>query len=247
MNSLPSELDPSRMPMHIAIIMDGNGRWAKKRGMIRVLGHKVGVDSVREIVKAARNLKIQTLTLYAFSTENWHRPPLEVKALMALLKKFLEKEFADISKNNISLRCLGQQENLPADVAQVLQNVIDSTANNNGMVLNLALSYGARNEITRGVKNIIKECIAGELDVDAISDQTIADHLYTSGQSDPDLLIRTGGEKRLSNFLLWQASYSELYFTDIYWPNFREKQLIEAIVDYQERQRRFGKTSEQVT
>ena len=247
MPTIPSELDPSRMPNHIAIIMDGNGRWAQKRGLIRTLGHKTGVDSVREIVKAARNLGIGTLTLYAFSTENWKRPPLEVKALMTLLKTFLEKEFSDICNNNISLRCLGQMETLPDHVSAVLQRVIDATAANDGMILNLALSYGSRNEITRGVKEIINRCLTGELKIDDVSEETIAAHLYTSGQIDPDLLIRTGGEQRLSNFLLWQASYAELYFTDTYWPNFRRQHLIDAIADFQARQRRFGKTGEQVT
>lgn len=242
-----SKADRYSVPVHIAVIMDGNGRWAKKRGLIRVLGHKVGVDSVRNIVKSANSLGIKVLTLYAFSTENWQRPQVEVKALMALLKTYLKKDLADIKINNISLRCLGQQENLPVDVEKVLQHAINQTAANDGMILNLALSYGARSEITRGVKNIIRRCASGELSVDDVSEQTINNSLYTKGELEPDLLIRTGGEKRLSNFLLWQASYAELYFTDTHWPDFREKNFINAIKDFQDRQRRYGKTAEQVT
>jgi undecaprenyl diphosphate synthase len=241
-----AEIDFKNIPKHIAIIMDGNGRWAQKRGMLRTLGHKIGVDSVRDIVKASRQLEVEVLTLYAFSTENWKRPSAEVKTLMTLLKTYLEREFNDLKKNNIVLRCIGQQEKLPSDVLTVLQRVIKDTSSNDGMVLNLALSYGSRNEIVCGVKDIVNKCIAGEIKFDTITEQTISDHLQTNGQIDPDLLIRTGGEARLSNFLLWQASYSELYFTDTYWPQFRKKQLFEAIREYQDRQRRFGKTGEQV-
>ncbi len=242
----PTELDPQSLPRHIAIIMDGNGRWAQKLGLIRTLGHKAGVDSVREIVRVSRKLGIQVLTLYAFSTENWKRPKDEVSTLMNLLKTYLEKEVQDLCANNISLRCLGQIDKLPPDVRDVLLRVIDDTSKNTGMVLNLALSYGFRSELTKGVQEITRQCLEGNLSVDDINEETISNHLYTAGLPDPDLLIRTGGESRLSNFLLWQVSYSELYFTEIYWPKFREKELIDAIKQYQVRQRRFGKTGEQI-
>jgi len=246
MATIPPELDPEKLPKHIAIIMDGNGRWAQKRGMLRVLGHKTGVESVRNIVECARNLGIECLTLYAFSTENWKRPPLEVKALMALLQTFLQKELDDLLKNQISLRCVGDEEALPPEVRSTLRQVIDKTAANKAMILNIALSYGSRAEITRAARNIAQKCLSGELLVGDIDEQSIESELYTKGQMPPDLLIRTGGEKRLSNFLLWQASYAELYFTETYWPDFRAPQLIAAIKDYQERQRRFGKTAEQL-
>jgi undecaprenyl diphosphate synthase len=241
-----AELDPDYLPRHIAIIMDGNGRWAQKLGLVRTLGHKAGVDSVREVVKVAREIGIQVLTLYAFSTENWKRPESEVSTLMNLLKTYLEKEVQDLCANNISLRCIGQIDKLPADVRAVLAKVIADTSSNTGMVLNLALSYGSRSELTKGIQEIARQCVSGKLSVDNISEETISSHLYTAGLPDPDLLIRTGGESRLSNFLLWQVSYSELYFSDTFWPKFRKAELIEAIKHFQARQRRFGKTGEQV-
>lgn len=243
---IPSDIDLARVPQHIAIIMDGNGRWAQKKGLMRTIGHKIGVDSVREVVKCAREVGVKVLTLYAFSTENWKRPTAEVTTLMNLLKTFLDKEFSNLSSKNISLRCIGQQDKLPADVREVLERVIRETAANDGMVLNLALSYGARSEIVAGIKNLVNECLKGNLSVDDISEESFKDFLYTKDLSDPDLLIRTGGESRLSNFLLWQVSYSELYFVDTYWPKFRRAEFMTAIKEYQSRQRRFGKTGDQI-
>jgi undecaprenyl diphosphate synthase len=242
----PSKFDPQSLPKHIAIIMDGNGRWAQKLGLARTLGHKAGVDSVREIVRAASELGIKVLTLYAFSTENWKRPKSEVSTLMTLLKTYLQKEMQDLCANNICLRCIGQIDKIPSHVRDVLLETIDKTSHNNGMILNLALSYGSRNELTKAVQEIAHQCVAEELSAAEITEETIAQHLYTTGLPDPDLLIRTGGESRLSNFLLWQVSYSELYFTDIYWPKFRKTEFIDAIKHFQARQRRFGKTGEQV-
>ena len=241
------DLDPKNLPHHVAIIMDGNGRWAKQRGKIRVMGHKVGVESVQVIVRTARELGIKVLTLYAFSTENWKRPVLEVQSLMGLLKSYLESELANMVENNVSLRCIGQREKIPTEVAKVLDRVIAETANNDGLILNLALSYGSRNEIIQAVQELAKKCIAGETTPEAIDDQAMNAHLYTAGLPDPDLFIRTGGEARLSNFLLWQASYAELYFTETLWPDFRKDEFITAILDFQQRQRRFGRTGEQVT
>ncbi len=244
--TIPKQIKGGIIPNHIAIIMDGNGRWATKRGLIRVMGHKIGVESVQNIVKASRQLGVNFLTLYAFSSENWQRPAAEVKTLMTLLKTYLQKELNNLTKNNIRLMTIGQREKLPADVLEILEKTISKTANNTGMVLNLALSYGSRNEITRAMQIIAKQCLDGNLSPDQITDQVINDHLYTADLPDPDLIIRTGGESRLSNFLLWQASYSEIYITDTPWPNFRRDNLISAIANFQNRQRRFGKTGEQV-
>nr|MBF0220876.1 isoprenyl transferase [Desulfobulbaceae bacterium] len=241
-----SDLEISTLPKHIAIIMDGNGRWAQKRSLLRTVGHKIGVESVQNIVKSSRELGIEVLTLYAFSTENWNRPALEVKALMSLLKSYLKKEINNLIDNNIKLQTIGQIEKLPKDVLKVLKDTINKTSENSGLVLNLALSYGSRNEITVAVKDICQKCLAGELDLHDISETTINDHLGTHGLPDPDLIIRTGGESRLSNFLLWQASYSEIYITDTHWPDFRKENLIEAIYNFQSRQRRFGRTGDQV-
>ena len=242
----PPELDPEKIPAHVAIIMDGNGRWAQQRGLPRPMGHKVGVESVQAVVRAARQLNLQVLTLYAFSTENWQRPPLEVKALMGLLKSFLLSELETMVANNVSLRCLGQKERFPVEVRETLDKVIAATADNDGLILNLALNYGSRVEIINAVRAVAGKCATGELAVEDISEEIFAAHLYTGGMPDPDLLIRTGGESRLSNFLLWQASYSEIYFVDTLWPDFREEGLVEAIRVYQGRQRRFGKTGDQV-
>jgi undecaprenyl diphosphate synthase len=237
--------DSASLPRHIAIIMDGNGRWARQKGKPRIMGHRAGVESVQDIVRAAREIGIGVLTLYAFSTENWKRPPLEVQALMGLLKSFLESELATMVNNNVSLRCLGQKERLPAEVRTVLEQVIRQTADNSGLILNLALSYGGRSEIIQAVRAISRKCLDGALNPEAIDQTVLEQHLYTAGLPDPDLLIRTGGETRLSNFLLWQASYAELYFTEILWPDFRKPDLLTAIEDFQKRQRRFGKTGEQ--
>jgi undecaprenyl diphosphate synthase len=239
------KLDTAALPRHIAIIMDGNGRWAQQQGKPRLMGHRAGVESVQEIVRAARELGIGVLTLYAFSTENWKRPPLEVQALMGLLKTFLESELTTMVRNNVSLRCLGQKDRIPPEVRTVLERVIRETADNTGLILNLALSYGGRSEITQAVQAIARKCVAGALSPEAIDQAVLEQHLYTAGLPDPDLLIRTGGETRLSNFLLWQASYAELYFTEILWPDFRKPDLLTAILDFQRRQRRFGKTGEQ--
>ena len=239
------KLDTTALPRHIAIIMDGNGRWAEQQGKPRIMGHRAGVESVQDIVRAARELGIGVLTLYAFSTENWKRPPLEVQALMGLLKSFLESELATMVHNNVSLRCLGQKERIPAEVRKVLERVIQETAGNTGLILNLALSYGGRSEIAQAVQAIAQKCLAGTLSPGEIDQSVLEQHLYTAGLPDPDLVIRTGGETRLSNFLLWQASYAELYFTEILWPDFRKKDLLHAILDFQKRQRRFGKTGEQ--
>ncbi|MFQ6757325.1 MAG: isoprenyl transferase [Deltaproteobacteria bacterium] len=239
------KLDTTALPRHIAIIMDGNGRWAEQQGKPRIMGHRAGVESVQDIVRAARELGIGVLTLYAFSTENWKRPPLEVQALMGLLKSFLESELATMVHNNVSLRCLGQKERIPSEVRKVLERVIQETSGNTGLILNLALSYGGRSEITQAVQAIAQKCLAGTLSPGEIDQSMLEQHLYTAGLPDPDLVIRTGGETRLSNFLLWQASYAELYFTEILWPDFRKKDLLHAILDFQKRQRRFGKTGEQ--
>ena len=241
-----SHIDHANIPRHIAIIMDGNGRWAQRNKLLRTMGHKVGVDSVLNITEACHLLGVKVLTLYAFSSENWQRPTQEVSTLMTLLKTFLERELTNLTRNNISLRAIGQTERLPPEVREVLSNAIMQSAGNTGMVLNLALSYGSRDEIVRAVRLLADRCLRGELTPEAIDTKAINDHLYTSGLPDPDLIIRTGGESRLSNFLLWQASYSEIYITDTHWPDFRKPQLIEAIADYQKRQRRFGKTGEQV-
>jgi undecaprenyl diphosphate synthase len=239
------KLDTAALPRHIAIIMDGNGRWAEQRGKPRIMGHRGGVESVQEIVRTTRELGIGVLTLYAFSTENWKRPPLEVQALMGLLKTFLESELSTMAQNNVSLRCLGQKDRIPQEVRDVMERVIRETASNSGLILNLALSYGGRDEITQAVQKIARECVDGAISPEAIDQAVLEQHLYTAGLPDPDLMIRTGGETRLSNFLLWQASYAELYFTKILWPDFRKNDLLHAISDFQKRQRRFGKTGAQ--
>ena len=234
------------VPRHVAIIMDGNGRWAEERKRPRLFGHKAGVDSVREIVETARTLGVEFLTLYAFSTENWNRPPGEVTGLMGLLKSYLQSELRAMLKNDIRLCCLGQQDRLPADVQSVLQQTIANTKSCRGMTLNLALSYGGRNELVQAVRSLAQKCQEGVLQWQDISEADIAAHLFTAGQPDPDLLIRTGGENRLSNFLLWQTSYAELYFTEIKWPDFKRDQFMEAITIFNRRQRRFGQTSAQL-
>lgn len=244
-----SPVEPSiieTLPAHVAIIMDGNGRWAEERKKPRLFGHKAGVESVKNTVETAREIGIRHLTLYAFSTENWRRPTLEVKGLMGLLKAYLKNELANLQKNDIRLCCFGQREKLPDDVRKVLESVIAQTAGNRSLTLNLALSYGSRDEMLMAMKNIATRCAAGEVDPESIDEQLFADHLYTAGQPDPDLMIRTSGEQRLSNFMLWQLSYAELYFTDTKWPDFRREQFLEALRTYSNRQRRFGKTGAQL-
>ncbi len=241
-----SEFDIRLVPSHIAIIMDGNGRWAEERRKPRLAGHKAGVASVRSVVETAREIGVRYLTLYAFSTENWQRPMAEVKGLMALLRTYLESELRTMLKNDIRLFCLGQRERLPGDVLAVLDRVMGETAHCSGMTLNLALSYGGRNEMMRGIRKLAAQCVAGKLHPDSLSEEMLSNCLDTAGQPDPDLLIRTGGEHRLSNFLLWQVSYTELYFTESKWPDFRKDQLLEAVATYGRRQRRFGKTGAQL-
>ena len=225
----------------MAIIMDGNGRWAKKRLLNRVKGHEKGAETVRTVVEACRKLSISVLTLYAFSTENWQRPQKEVSALMHLLKAFLEKEKDKMVKNNIRLGVIGQPERLPENVRNTLDRVISATAQNSGLKLNLALSYGGRNEITQMVKNVCAKVSAGDIDPNGIDETTVAEHLFTKGLPDPDILIRTSGEMRVSNFMLWQLAYTELFVTNTLWPDFTEEEFMHIIMQYQNRDRRFGK------
>lgn len=240
-------VDLQRLPSHVAIIMDGNGRWAQSRKKPRLFGHKAGAESVSEIVEVCGEIGISCLTLYAFSSENWRRPQTEVTGLMSILKRYLESELPKMQKNGIRLLSIGDHSRLPSGVRKSLQDTINATANNQKLTLNLALSYGGRDEIVRAVKEISKKCVDGKLAVDDISDAHIDSHLDTHLMPDPDLLIRTGGEARLSNFLLWQLSYAEIYFTRTMWPDFRKEVFLQAIADYQQRQRRFGQTGEQVT
>ena len=235
------QIDKTRIPSHIAIIMDGNGRWAKQRGQIRTFGHQAGAETVHVIAEEAARLGVKYLTLYTFSTENWNRPVDEVAALMSLLMDSIEEE--TFMKNNISFRIIGDTAKLPENV---LERCIERTSVNTGMCLTLALSYSSRWEITEAVRQIASRVSAGDLKADEITDQTVDGFLATHYMPDPDLLIRTGGEVRLSNFLLWQCAYSELYFCDTFWPDFKAEELCKAICDYQRRERRFGKTSEQI-
>jgi len=232
-----------KFPRHVAIIMDGNGRWAKKRLLNRVRGHEKGVEAVRRIVEICRELNISVLTLYAFSTENWQRPESEVKALMGLLKRFLVEEAADLARNNIRLNVIGQPHRLPQDVRDTIDQVREATAANTGMLLNLALSYGGRTEITDMVRAIAVKVASGEIVPEDIDESVVADHLYTSGIQDPDLMIRTSGEMRISNFLLWQLAYSEIFVTPTLWPDFTREEFLNILQDYQRRDRRFGRVS----
>jgi len=245
-DELERMLDPARLPRHVAIIMDGNGRWAAKRGLPRVAGHKKGMDAVREVVTYCTRLGIETLTLYAFSMENWRRPAVEVDALMSLLTRYLENELSLMMERDIRFTTIGRTADLPAPARRWVDKVKAQTGNNSGMVLNLALSYGGRLEILGAVKSMIADASSGKLDPDSITEETISGYLDTSGLPEPDLVIRTSGEMRVSNFLLWQIAYAELYFTDSLWPDFGERELLAALVDYQGRQRRFGQTGEQV-
>ena len=234
-------LDPARLPAHVAIIMDGNGRWAKKRMLNRVKGHEQGADIVRMAVRTSRELGIDVLTLYAFSTENWQRPKTEVSALMSLLKRFLKSEKKDMLKHNIRLNTIGEVERLPNSVNAMLKETMQATENNTGMVLNLALSYGARSEIVRMVQQLSETVAEGKLRPEAIDEEMVSAHLYTRNIPDPDLLIRTSGEMRISNFLLWQIAYTEIYITDTLWPDFTKVEYLQILKDYQGRDRRFGK------
>lgn len=235
------------LPSHVAIIMDGNGRWAKEKGKLRVFGHQNGVKAVRDTVEAAAELGVQNLTLYAFSTENWNRPKLEVSALMELLVATISKETKTLMENNIRLNAIGDLSQLPKNCYNELQVAMEKTKGNSRMTLHLALSYSARWEITNAVKLITDKVKQETLSIADINEETISAHLTTKDFPDPELLIRTSGEHRISNFLLWQIAYAELYFTDKLWPDFRREDLYEAIVDFQNRERRFGKTSEQVS
>ena len=237
--------DHDKLPSHIAIIMDGNGRWAKKRFLGRIQGHEKGTETVRTIIRTCREIGIPILTLYAFSTENWGRPKIEIAALMALLKKFLISELKEMHDNDICLKAIGQIERLPVNVAEALNRAVTLTKNNKGMLLNLALSYGGRAEIIHVVKEIVKKTKTGLIDLDEMSDtnvsKVICEHLYSGDIPDPDLLIRTSGERRISNFLLWQIAYSEIFITDTLWPDFGREEFLHIIKDYQCRERRFGK------
>ncbi len=237
-------LDKDKLPVHVAIIMDGNGRWAKKRILNRVRGHEKGTQVVRDIVKVSREFGISYLTLFAFSTENWQRPKKEIQALMLILKKFLKSELSLMQEKNIRLYIIGQLKRLPDDVANIAEKTAEATKNNTGMQLNLALSYGAREEITTMVQTISNKVKNGEIDPDAISSDYIAEHLYTKGIPDPDLLIRTSGEMRISNFLLWQIAYSEFFITDTLWPDFGEKEYADILKNYQQRERRYGRVTD---
>lgn len=239
------KIDKNRIPQHIAIIMDGNGRWAKQRGKERTYGHQAGAETVHKIIEDAARLGVKYLTLYTFSTENWNRPQEEVAALMNLLLDSIEEE--TLMKNNIRFRIIGDIEKLPVDVQKGLSSCIVHTANNTGTCLVLALSYSSRWEITEAVRQITQKAKTGEISPEQITDEYITTHLTTNFMPDPDLLIRTGGEIRLSNYLLWQCAYSELYFCDTFWPDFDKEELCKAIYEYQQRERRFGKTSEQIS
>ncbi len=245
--SLRQQIQEERLPRHIAIIMDGNGRWAKRQGMLRMFGHKQGVEAVHEITEACAELGIDYLTLYTFSNENWNRPREEVEALMSLLVDTIEKETSTLMKNNVRLATIGDTDRLPEKARQKFMGCIRQTSVNTGLTLVIALSYSARWELTEAARSIARRMSAGTVKVEDVSEQLFADSLCTAGMPDPDLLIRTSGELRISNFLLWQLAYTELYFTDVLWPDFHKEELYRAIIDYQSRERRFGKTSEQLT
>lgn len=237
-------IDPKNLPKHVAIIMDGNGRWAKKRAMNRIRGHEEGAASVRNIVKASREIGIGWLTFYAFSEENWKRPKYEIEALMKLLSRFVKSELNDMLDNGIRFQTIGRIEKLPQYVQKILRKAKEETSENKDMVLTLALSYGSRQELSHAVRKIAERIEAGDLTAEKITEQIISDTLYTAGMPDPDLLIRTSAEYRLSNFLLWQMAYTEFYFTPTLWPEFRKEEYWQAIEEYQKRERRFGATGE---
>jgi undecaprenyl diphosphate synthase len=243
---LKKEINEECLPQHIAIIMDGNGRWAKKQGFMRAFGHENGAKSVKTTVETCARLGVKNLTLYAFSTENWNRPKLEIDTLMKLLVSSLRKELKSLIDNNIRLQTIGNTDKLPKSIQRELSEVMDKTKNNSRMTLTVALSYGSREELISAVKKITSKVKNNIISIDAIDETIINEHLYTQNLPDVDLLIRTSGEHRISNFLLWQIAYAELYFTDVLWPDFTEEHLYEAIISYQKRERRFGKTSEQI-
>jgi undecaprenyl diphosphate synthase len=242
-----SKINTSKLPKNVAIIMDGNGRWAKQKGFLRTIGHENGTKSVRETVEASAQLGIKNLTLYAFSTENWNRPKLEVDTLMKLLVSALKKEIKTLQENNIKLNAIGNLNSLPKKVFKELTEVIENTKNNSHMTLTLALSYGSRDELLNAVKEISNKVKNNIISSENIDESIINEHLYTQNLPDVDLLIRTSGEQRISNFLLWQIAYAELYFTKVLWPDFTQQHLCDAVIEYQNRERRFGKTSEQIS
>lgn len=245
--SIKEKINLDKLPNHIAIIMDGNGRWAKEKGKFRIFGHKNGVGAVKEATEACAEIGVKFLTLYAFSTENWSRPPIEVRALMELLVSTIKNETKVLMKNNIRLEAIGNISDLPKKCQDELELAILETKNNTRMTLILALSYSAKWDIINATKLIAEEVKKGEIEIDGITDKTIDEHLSTKKLPHPELMIRTSGEHRISNFLLWELAYSELYFTDKFWPDFKKDDLFEAIVNFQQRERRFGKTSEQIT
>ncbi len=238
--NLLSKLDPKKLPQHIAIIMDGNGRWAKKRGLPRSAGHLAGVKTVRRIVETSSNIGVKFLTMYAFSTENWKRPKDEVSTIMSLFKIYLKKEISTFNKNDVRLNVIGNTGELSDGLRKIMNNALKKTSANKGLTFTLAINYGSREEITNAVKNIVNDVEKGIISRD-INESVISRYLYTSDLPDPDLLIRTSGEMRISNFLLWQLSYAEIWVTNTYWPDFEQAEYIKAILDYQNRQRRFGK------
>jgi undecaprenyl diphosphate synthase len=244
--SLRNKIVKEKLPIHLAIIMDGNGRWAKMRGEHRIIGHQNGVEAVRQTVEAAGELGISYLTLYAFSTENWNRPKDEVLGLMSLLVEAIENETPTLMKNNVRLQAIGDLASLPVEVRDKLEGTISNTSNNSGLTLILALSYSSRWEIVNAVKNIASQVKNGDVSLDDINSDLFSNHLTTKGIPDPEFLIRTSGENRISNFLLWQIAYSELYFTELFWPDFNKEELYKALLNYQNRERRFGKISEQI-
>jgi len=244
--TIKDKINRNKLPRHIAVIMDGNGRWAQGKGFKRVFGHKKGVEAVRQTVEAATELGIEALTLFAFSTENWKRPKFEVDTLMSLLVSSLKKELPTFQKNKIKVQTIGNIEKLPSGAKKQLQEVIELTKSNSKLTLTLALNYGSREEIINATKNISKKIVNNELKIEEIDENIINSHLYTFTLPVVDFLIRTSGEKRISNFLLWQIAYAELYFTDVLWPDFNKEDFYEAILNYQSRERRFGKISEQI-
>jgi len=233
-------IDQERIPYHVAIIMDGNGRWARKRGLPRIAGHRAGIDSLRETIRIAREIGVKILTLYTFSTENWKRPKSEVKFLMKLPEEYLQKEIEELCANNVKIRVLGLIKELPENTRRALEDAIKRTKGNEGMVVNFAMNYGGRGDIVRAVKKISQLLLRDDIKEGEIDEEIISQYLYTKGCPDPDLLIRPSGELRISNFLLWQIAYTELWFTDIYWPDFKKTHFLQAVYDFQRRNRKFG-------
>jgi undecaprenyl diphosphate synthase len=244
-DQLLNAIDPQRLPRHVAIIMDGNGRWAKTRSLPRVAGHRAGIASVREAVETAARLGLQVLTLYAFSVENWKRPRFEVATLMELLKEYLHRELENLVRNDIRFQVIGRMDELSGSVRAELKKGIQATQNNRGLLFNIALSYGGRTEIVDACQRMLEERMRGTARWTELTEEIFESYLYTAGQPDPDLLIRTSGELRISNFLLWQIAYAEIWVTETLWPDFRKKELFQAIVDYQKRERRYGRVAEE--